>query len=80
MEPAGRQGIDQFLLGPVARGLAGRPEPGVDTKSLREGRLMAVVEECVDVVAGEQTYTRTAYVRGADGLEFTAAPSTLEQL
>ncbi|MFJ7205919.1 hypothetical protein ACIQWR_20575 [Streptomyces sp. NPDC098789] len=50
-----------------------------DPKSEREGELMAVVEEFVGTVAGEQKYTRTAYVRGADGLEFTAAPGTLEQ-
>ncbi|MFJ7206311.1 hypothetical protein ACIQWR_22595 [Streptomyces sp. NPDC098789] len=43
------------------------------------GELMAVVEEFVGTVAGEQKYTRTAYVRGADGLEFTAAPDALEQ-
>ncbi|MFI5979294.1 hypothetical protein ACIBEA_00305 [Streptomyces sp. NPDC051555] len=50
-----------------------------DPRTLREGELMAVVEEFVGTVAGERTYTRTAYVRGADGLEFTAAPDTLER-
>ncbi|MFI5983084.1 hypothetical protein ACIBEA_19695 [Streptomyces sp. NPDC051555] len=50
-----------------------------DPKSLREGELMAVVEECLGTVRGIAQYTRTAYVRGADGLEFTAAPDTLEQ-
>ncbi|MFJ7202291.1 hypothetical protein ACIQWR_01960 [Streptomyces sp. NPDC098789] len=50
-----------------------------DPKSLREGELMAVVEESLGTVGGIPRYTRTAYVRGDDGLEFTAAPDTLEQ-
>ncbi|MFJ7204266.1 hypothetical protein ACIQWR_12120 [Streptomyces sp. NPDC098789] len=45
----------------------------------REGVLMAVLREFVGTAAGRQVHTRTAYVRGADGLEFTAAPDTLER-
>ncbi|MER5727467.1 hypothetical protein ABT084_03745 [Streptomyces sp. NPDC002138] len=48
-----------------------------DPKSDREGELMAVVEEYVGTVAGTPKNTRTAYVRAANGLEFTAAPDTL---
>ncbi|MDJ0385869.1 hypothetical protein [Streptomyces sp. G-G2] len=44
-----------------------------------EGKLMAVLREAVGLVRGRQTYTRTAYIRGADGREFTAAPDPLER-
>lgn len=50
-----------------------------DPRSGREGELMAVVEEVVGTVAGVQQHTRTAYIRGADGREFTAAPNLLER-
>ncbi|MER5729087.1 hypothetical protein ABT084_12265 [Streptomyces sp. NPDC002138] len=50
-----------------------------DPKSGLQGELMAVVEEFVGTVAGTRRHARTAYVRGADGLEFTAAPGTLER-
>ncbi|MGI5446751.1 hypothetical protein ACQEVM_13470 [Streptomyces sp. CA-243310] len=50
-----------------------------DTKSDRTGRLRAVVRESAGTVAGRPTYTRTAYIRAADGREFTAAPDRLEQ-
>ncbi|MET9697654.1 hypothetical protein ABZY31_12080 [Streptomyces sp. NPDC006529] len=51
-----------------------------DPRTGREGELMAVVEECVGTVAGVPQRARTAYVRGADGREFTAAPNLLERL
>lgn len=51
-----------------------------DPKTDREGELMAVIQEPLGPVAGRPQYTRTAYIRGVDGLEFTAAPGTLEQL
>lgn len=50
-------------------------DPGSD----RTGRLRAVVREPAGTVAGRPTYTRTAFIRGADGREFTAAPDTLER-
>ncbi|MET9698948.1 hypothetical protein ABZY31_18745 [Streptomyces sp. NPDC006529] len=51
-----------------------------DPRSGREGELMAVVEECVGTVAGTPRHARTAYVRDATGVEFTAAPDTLVRL
>ncbi|MET3986053.1 hypothetical protein [Streptomyces sp. PvR034] len=51
-----------------------------DPESLREGELMAVVEECAGTAAGSPRRGRTAYVRGADGREFTAAPDALEKV
>ncbi|WP_330332020.1 hypothetical protein OHS33_21445 [Streptomyces sp. NBC_00536] len=48
-----------------------------DPRTDREGELMAVVEESIGYVAGTSKHTRTAYVRAANGLEFTAAPDTL---
>nr|WSX48906.1 hypothetical protein OG409_08050 [Streptomyces sp. NBC_00974] len=51
-------------------------DPGTD----REGQLMAVVRETLGYSAGKERFTRTAYVRAADGLEFTAAPDLLEQV
>ncbi|MET9468375.1 hypothetical protein ABZY44_27025 [Streptomyces sp. NPDC006544] len=51
-----------------------------DPSSDREGRLMAVVREPLGNFGGRQQYSRTAYVRGADGVEFTAAPDLLEQV
>ncbi|MET3984338.1 hypothetical protein [Streptomyces sp. PvR034] len=51
-----------------------------DPRSGREGELMAVVKECVGTVAGAPRHTRTAYVRAANGLEFTAAPDNLERV
>ncbi|MDJ0385866.1 hypothetical protein [Streptomyces sp. G-G2] len=50
-----------------------------DPRTDREGELMAVVREPHGYVSGRQQYTRTAYVRGADDREFTAAPDTLER-
>ncbi|MDJ0381171.1 hypothetical protein [Streptomyces sp. G-G2] len=50
-----------------------------DPRTDREGELMAVVREPIGRVAGRQEYARTAYVRGSDGREFTAAPDTLER-
>ncbi|MFJ1865562.1 hypothetical protein ACIOD1_13105 [Streptomyces sp. NPDC088097] len=49
-----------------------------DPASLREGVLMAVVREPLNLAGGEQRETRTAYVRADDGIEFTASPMTLE--
>ncbi|WP_330331276.1 hypothetical protein OHS33_17105 [Streptomyces sp. NBC_00536] len=51
-----------------------------DPKTDREGELMAVVCEPLGQVAGRRHYTRTAYVRAANGLEFTVAPDTLVRL
>ncbi|MET9697489.1 hypothetical protein ABZY31_11245 [Streptomyces sp. NPDC006529] len=51
-----------------------------DPGSLREGELMAVVREPLGSVGGVARYACTAYVRDAAGLEFTAAPGTLEGL
>ncbi|WP_330332568.1 hypothetical protein OHS33_24570 [Streptomyces sp. NBC_00536] len=51
-----------------------------DPRTQHGGELMAVVEEYIGTVAGTPKHTRTAYIRDASGLEFTAAPDTLEQL
>ncbi|MFF4848017.1 hypothetical protein [Streptomyces sp. NPDC001194] len=50
-----------------------------DRQSQREGELMAVVAEPVRV-NGLSCFTEVAYIRGADGREFTADPTKLEQL
>ncbi|MET9607352.1 hypothetical protein ABZZ17_20100 [Streptomyces sp. NPDC006512] len=51
-----------------------------DAATGAQGELMAVVREPVGFVAGRQTWARTAYIRGSDGREVTAAPQTLEPL
>ncbi|MCY0919590.1 MULTISPECIES: hypothetical protein [unclassified Streptomyces] len=49
-----------------------------DRQTDRTGVLMAVVRESVGTVAGRTTHTRTAFIRDASGLEFTAPPDALE--
>lgn len=50
-----------------------------DPQSDRTGQLRAVIRESAGKVSGRTVYTRTAFIRGADGREFTAAPDTLVQ-
>ncbi|MGW6823628.1 hypothetical protein [Streptomyces sp. NPDC055005] len=49
-----------------------------DRTTDREGTLMAVLRDPVGTVSGRQQYARTAYIRDAGGLEFTAAPGDVE--
>ncbi|MFJ7204780.1 hypothetical protein ACIQWR_14710 [Streptomyces sp. NPDC098789] len=50
-----------------------------DPRSERTGQLMAVLRQFASTVAGRPVHTLTAYIHGTDGLEFTAAPGTLER-
>ncbi|MCY0961533.1 hypothetical protein [Streptomyces sp. H27-H5] len=50
-----------------------------DPQTDRTGQLRAVVRESAGKVSGRAKYTRTAYIRAADGREFTAAPDKLER-
>lgn len=48
-----------------------------DTQTLCEGTLMAVLREPLGFVGGRERYGLTAYIRGADGREFTTAVSKI---
>ncbi|MGO4461360.1 hypothetical protein AB4039_29320 [Streptomyces sp. M-16] len=49
-----------------------------DPKTGRRGELMAVLHETLGYADGRERSTLTAYLRGVNGLEFTAAAATLE--
>ncbi|MFD6874546.1 MULTISPECIES: hypothetical protein [unclassified Streptomyces] len=49
-----------------------------DPKTGRAGTLMAVSHETLGYAGGRERKTHTAWIRGADGIEFTAAAATLE--
>ncbi|WP_406185845.1 hypothetical protein [Streptomyces sp. NBC_01006] len=45
----------------------------------RRGTLMDVISQSLGFTDGEHRYAEVAYVRGPDGLEFTADPGSLER-
>ncbi|MFD5506732.1 hypothetical protein ACFWIB_03015 [Streptomyces sp. NPDC127051] len=45
----------------------------------RTGTLMDVLSQSLGFTDGEHRYAEVAYVRGPDGLEFTANPDSLER-
>ncbi|WP_404959846.1 hypothetical protein [Streptomyces sp. 147326] len=49
-----------------------------DAVTLREGLLMDVLSRTTGFADGRHCYADVAYVRGANGREFTVDPSTLE--
>ncbi|MEU4947743.1 hypothetical protein [Streptomyces lavendulae] len=49
-----------------------------DPRTGRCGKLVAVLHETLGYADGRERSTLTAYLRGVDGLEFTAAAATLE--
>ncbi|MCX5197239.1 hypothetical protein OOK31_25630 [Streptomyces sp. NBC_00249] len=49
-----------------------------DPQTGRVGELMAVVQETLGYTNGQKRHSLTAYIKGADSREFTAAATLLE--